>query len=202
MQVVTAEGAKVVLMEWIGWIYTGNSDFDSLGERCACTTFSAKMQSEKPINSLMKKILIAALANIIIVPCAMAQSRIINLRSTYNEHKDKYAKSGTQKDRCRHTNLLRSYAQMIMNEGDASNAHEWNTLLQNSGCRGTPLITDPSANNSSTKSNPNIPSNPQSIMSIGASCISMREILEINTKTEAVFKKCQGGGYLSIKVSH
>ena len=149
----------------------------------------------------MKKILIAALASMIIAPCTMAQSRIINLRNTYNEYKDEYAKSRTQKDRCHYTDLLRSYAQMIMNEGEASNAREWNALLPNSGCRGTPLIIDPSATNSSANPNPNIPSNPPSIMPIGASCISMQEILEINTKTEAVFKKCPGGGHLSIKVN-
>ena len=138
----------------------------------------------------MKKILIAALASMIIAPCAMARSRIIDLRNTYNEYRDEYVKSRTQKDRCHYTNLLRSYAQMIMNEGDASNAREWNALLPNSGCRETPLIIDPSATNSSTNPNPNIPSNPPSIMPIGESCISMQEILEINTKTEAVFKNC------------
>jgi hypothetical protein len=150
----------------------------------------------------MKKVLIALLTSSIITPSAMAESRTIDLRNTYNDYKDEYVKSRTQKDRCHYTDLLRSYAQMIMNQGDASNAREWNSLLPNSGCRGTPLIIDPSATNSSTNPSPNIPNNPESIMPIGARCMSMHEILEINTKTQAVFKDCPGGGHLSIKAHH
>ena len=125
-----------------------------------------------------------------------AGSRIIDLKNTYNDYRSEYRKARSRKDKCHYVDLMRSYAQMIMVEGDASRALEWNALLPRTGCRETPLIIDGSA----TTQSPNASVEKQPANSTMNDCKTFSDLSSINTGTKYVESNCAEAGYMYIKV--
>ena len=139
-------------------------------------------------------VLLSAIAT---VP-AVAGSRIIDLKNTYNDYKSEYRKAGSRKDKCHYVDLMRSYAQMIMVEGDASRAIEWNAFLPRTGCRETPLIIDRSTSAGFKKSIPE----KQSTNSPLTNCMTFGDLVSINMSTKHIKSDCGEDGYMYIKAHH
>ena len=129
---------------------------------------------------------------------AVAGSRIIDLKNTYNDYKSEYRKAESRKDKCHYVNLMRDYAQMIMSEGDASHAIEWNASLPRTGCTETPLIIDRSA---STGLKNSIPEK-QATNSPLTNCMTFSDLVSINTSTKHIISDCGEDGYMYIKAHY
>ena len=126
---------------------------------------------------------------------ATAGSRIIDLKNTYNDYKSEYRKAGSRKDKCHYVNMMRDYAQMIMGEGDASPAIEWNAFLPRTGCREIPLIIDRSTSAGFKNSIPK----KRAANSSSTNCITFSDLVSINTNTRHVKSDCGEAGYMYIK---
>ena len=85
---------------------------------------------------------------------AGAQSRSISTRNSWLSEMDYYRKAPRQY-KCGSVDRLRSYAQMLMEQGDASLARQFNSFLPGTRCSVSPLVIDPSATESSTNPGPN-----------------------------------------------
>jgi len=144
----------------------------------------------------MKYAILVTLISIATTAPVVAGSRIIDLKNTYNDYRSEYRKARSRKDKCHYVDLMRSYAQMIMVEGDASRALEWNAFLPRTGCRETPLIIDGSA----TTQSPNASAEKKTANSSINDCKTFSNLSSINAGTEYIESNCAEGGYMYIKV--
>ena len=148
--------------------------------------------------AVMKYLLLAVSLFAFSSPNVLAQSRIVGLQNTYNEYMDDFRKADTQKDRCHYVDLTRSYAQMIMEEGDASRAKDWNRFFPQTGCSATRLIIDPSATKQSSNPEPTQGFSSQVSISATGACLPFQEIMTIDV-TREIQASCPGGGFIFIK---
>ena len=106
-------------------------------------------KSRKSHILLMKYFSLVAMISLSAAVPASAGSRITDLKNTHNDYKSEYKRG---RSRCHNFGLMRSYAQMIMQEGDSSYAREWNAWNPKSGCQEIRLIIDSSSSNDSNMS--------------------------------------------------
>ena len=109
---------------------------------------------------------------------AQAQSSSIRTRNSWLRQMDNY-RSASSATKCFWVDMLRQSGLDLMEQGDASLARQFNSFLPRTGCRKSPIVIDPSANESSTLPGPNEGGAPPMPVMAGGDCrISIAQMEE------------------------